>query len=302
MSFRMLVLASAFVALPALATTPINETRPLAATGQVSIDNVKGRIVVRTWDRPEVQVRGQLGEGVEKLEVSGSAEALRIEVRYPQSQGGWFGWGGGGDAGESLLDVTLPRTASVEVSAVSADVDVSGVAGRWLQLESVSGDVRVRDSRPGQAQVESVSGDLDLELDSRDTSVDSVSGDVQLRGALQGEVRIETVSGNASLVAQTLDELRLSTVSGDGRLQAGLAPAGSLRADSVSGQLGLVLPADTSARLRLESFSGRISSPVGTVVTEKYGPGSHLDARLGSGSADIRVESFSGDIQVNVSK
>ena len=49
-----LLLAAA--ALPATAATPINQTRPLDPRGRVEVDNVKGRVEVVAWNRPEVQL------------------------------------------------------------------------------------------------------------------------------------------------------------------------------------------------------------------------------------------------------
>jgi DUF4097 and DUF4098 domain-containing protein YvlB len=296
---RLICLAALVAAAPAYAATPINQTRPLAADGQVSIDNLKGRIVVRTWDRPEVRITGSLGEGVEKLVVEGDTRDLRIEVRYPKNGGGWGGWGGD-DSQPSTIDVTLPVGASVAVEAVSADVDVTGVGGRRLTAESVSGDVLVRGARVAEASFENVSGDIDIELDSKSVSVESVSGDILVKGRIGGRVSLETVSGDATLEAGAVDRLNLSTVSGDGRLTAGLAAAGNLTADSVSGNLNVLLPRDTSARLRIETFSGGITSPVGQVQTEEYGPGKHLETKMGAGSGSIRLESFSGNVRVDI--
>jgi DUF4097 and DUF4098 domain-containing protein YvlB len=300
MNSRIVLLAALLLSSPALADTPIDQTHPLSPTGQVSIDNIKGRIVVVGWNRPEVRITGTLGEGVEKLEVEGSGDSLRIEVKYPSSGGGWFNWGGGNRGKPSVVEVSMPATASLSVDSVSAGVDVSGMRGRRLSVDSVSGDVRVRGAGPGQGRFDSVSGGLDLELDSRDVEADTVSGDIRLRGGIGGRVSLDTVSGNASLEAGTLERLSLSSVSGNGRLRAGLAEGGSISADTVSGRLSLDLPADTSARLRVETFSGDITSPVGTVQTQQYGPGKSLDARLGDGSGDIRLESFSGSVRVTL--
>ncbi|MFY2762935.1 DUF4097 family beta strand repeat-containing protein [Arenimonas sp. MALMAid1274] len=301
MTIRPLFIAALLATAPALAATPIDQTRPLAPTGQVSVDNLKGRIVVRGWDRPEVKLTGSLGEGVEKLEITGDANDLRIVVRYPKRGGGWFGWGGNdGGAEPTQLELRVPRGASLSVDSVSADVEVSEVAGRKLSVDSVSGDVRARAVKPGEASFDSVSGDLDLEVDSRNVRVDSISGDIVLKGRLTGQISLETVSGDALVVAGMVDRLALSTVSGDGQLTAGMTASASILADSVSGDLTLDLPADTSARLRVETFSGGISSPVGKVRTEEYGPGKHLDARLGEGGGDIRLESFSGDVRIRL--
>lgn len=290
----------ATASLPAIAATPINQVRPLSAQGSVSVENMKGRIVVRTWDRAEVGITGTLGEGVEKLLVEGTADDLRIEVRYP-SGGGWFGWGGNSDRGEpSVIEVSVPARAGVKVDSVSADVDVTGVGGAMLAVDTVSGNVDVRAARPGEANIDSVSGDITLDLETASLSLDSVSGDIRVKGRVTGTVDIETVSGDAELVAGRLGRLSLSSVSGDTRVKAALAPGGRITSDSVSGSLTLGLAPDTSARLRVETFSGGISSPVGKVQTEQYGPGKQLEARLGTGSGEIRLESFSGDVRVEI--
>lgn len=301
MTPRLICVAALLAAAPAFAATPIDQSRPLSPTGQVSVDNLKGRIVVRGWNRAEVKITGSLGEGVEKLEVTGSADSLSIVVRYPKRGGGWFGWGSSdGGAEPTTLEVMVPTGAAVSVDSVSADVEVSGVSGRRLSVDSVSGDVSTRAVRPGEASFDTVSGDIDLEIDTGNVSVDSVSGDILLKGRITGQVSLETVSGDATLLAGSIDRLSLSTVSGDGQMTTGLRAAGSITADSVSGGLTLELPADTSARLRIETFSGDISSPVGKVQTEEYGPGKHLDARLGAGAGDIRLESFSGNVRVRI--
>src|SRR5437762_12216339 len=101
MIVRSLAFISLFVAAPLFAATPINQTRPLALDGQVSIDNLKGRIVVRTWAQPQVRITGSLGQGVEKLIIEGDAHSLKIQAKYPQSSDhGWFNWGGIGKSAE----------------------------------------------------------------------------------------------------------------------------------------------------------------------------------------------------------
>src|SRR3546814_12391568 len=85
MSFRLL-LPLLLAALPAaaLASTPIDETRPLHADGKVEISNLKGSIQVRVWDKPEVHVGGSLGRGVDTFELRGDRNELEIIVRYPR--------------------------------------------------------------------------------------------------------------------------------------------------------------------------------------------------------------------------
>jgi hypothetical protein len=287
-----LAVAAALLAIPALAGTPINQTRPLDADGSVSISNIAGRITVRTWDQRQVKITGTLGEGAEKLIVEGDARALHIEVKYPESR-----WGHR-DIEDSILEVTLPRKASVEAEAVSAQVDIQGVFGERLEVESVSGDVDISRSAVREADIEAVSGQVDAWLDTRDLSVSTVSGDADVHGAITGEVEIESVSGNLRLAARTLDRLAVSTVSGDADVSLALAPGAQLDGESVSGSITVALPPSTSTRLSLESFSGDIDSPVGRVEEEDHGPGSSLDAKMGTGSASVNIETLSGDIRI----
>jgi DUF4097 and DUF4098 domain-containing protein YvlB len=293
-----LALAAAVLAAPAFAATPINQTRPLAADGRVSISNVSGSIEVRTWDKPEVRITGSLGKGVEKLLIEGDSRSLDIEVKYPDGRGGW-GWGDSRRIEPTHLEVMLPRRAEVEVEAVSANVDVDGVRGRRLEIDNVSGDVDVTGSAPGEATFENVSGDLDLWLDTDQLSIESVSGDVTAHGAITGEVTMETVSGQLSLAARHVRRLKVATVSGDAEMRLGLVAGGRIDAESLSGNLTLAVPAGTGAQLSLESFSGDIRSAVGHVHEEEHGPGSTLEARLGNGDGRIRMESFSGDVRVD---
>ena len=300
MSTRLCVAIAMLLAVaPAFAATPINQSRPLNADGMVRIENIKGRIVVRTWSKPQVQVTGSLGKGVEKLEITGDSRSLDIRVKYPNSRGGWNLWGRDDNRTEPTnLEITLPQRASVDIDAVSADVDVQQVAGRKLDVSSVSGNVVVTASSPGEASFENVSGDTTLRITSAKVEAQSVSGDVRLSGGLTGDIDLESVSGNVELGAKLLDRLEVSTVSGDAILTAGLRAGGTVKAETLSGELHLNLPRGTGARVHVETFSGDIRSPSGHVDEEEHGPGKSLDTTIGDGRARIDLESFSGDVQL----
>ena len=285
----------------ALAATPINETRPLDADGRVEIENLKGRIEVRAWERPEVKIEGSLGEGVEKLEITGDRARLAIRVKYPHGGSG-RGFLSGTDRSEpTILRLMVPLRAELEIDAVSADIDVNGVASTDLSIDSVSGDITVA-AAPRQARIESVSGDLKLTLNSGQVGVESVSGDVQLRGWLDGELKVETVSGDivVDTLASHVRRYAGSSVSGDMRIDTALAVGGRVTLESVSGDLDLQLPGKLSARVRGESFSGTLAAPGATINRPRHGPGSHFEHRYGAGDAEISIETFSGDARLRL--
>lgn len=283
-------LVLAVLAAPALAATPIDETRPLHARGEIEISNLKGSIEVRTWDHEEVRITGSLGDGVERLEIGDGGRELSVHVRYPRNSR---------DSEPTSLVLQVPRRASVEVHSVAAHVDVQGVAGRELEIESVSGRV-IAVGAPDEANIESVSGDLRLNLNSRDVEVDTVSGNIMLRGRLSGKVSAESVSGNVDIDTrgEALARLESSTVSGDATLRAAIANGGRFSFESVSGDVRMTLPAASSARVEARTYSGDISAPGGDVNRKRLGPGASLEHVFGSGSGSISVETFSGDVSL----
>lgn len=293
-----LSLVACLAAPAAWAATPINQTRPLDARGKIEIDNLKGRIQVRVWDKQEVRITGSLGQGVEKLVVEGDREHLVVRVQYPKRTS----WGSSDNKSEPTeLLLNVPQFADLEIESVSAEVDVVGTAGSELDIDSVSGDIAVAGA-PKQASVDSVSGELRLTLNSADVSAETVSGDIQLRGRLDGEVRAETVSGTIGIDSkgQRLHRVSTSSVSGDADVRTVLADGGTLKAESVSGEVLLTLPKSLSARVTGESFSGDISAPGAHVEKPKYGPGSSIEHRYGSGNGEIRIETFSGDVELKL--
>ena len=288
-------LASLLLASTALADTPINETRAVNADARIEVSNVKGAVTVSAWDKAEVAISGTLGEGTKALLVEGGGAHLTIKVEAPDRQG-WFGWGSDTRMGNTLLDIKVPRNAEMTIDVVSAEVSVAGVAGRSLNIDSVSGGLRL-DSGAREIDVDSVSGDVDLTGSAERAHLESVSGNLRARG-LTGEMKFETVSGDIDAEGGVYREIGAGTVSGDINLRGTPAPGARVDVETMSGDVHLYLPADVSARLRASTFSGSIRSDFGKAEEPDHGPGSSLDATQGSGSGQIGIETFSGDIEI----
>lgn len=297
------LLASALLAPMSLhAATPINETRPLNAEGEVSVSNIRGLIRVVGSDRADVRITGSLGSGAEGLEIKGDENALSIEVDYPDNSG-WSGWWGGkGKAEDTTLIVEVPRGISLEVDSISAKVEVESIDGAEVDINAISAAVNFS-GEAASVEVDIISGDVTLDArGARRVEVESVSGDARIDAPRAERIQIEAVSGDIELRAlgEPLQSLQAATVSGRLTLQASVASAGEFRIESMSGDVELRVPGDTSARVRVESFSGDINSMVGKVVKADMGPGSSLETTLGDGKGRIRVESFSGDVRLKV--
>lgn len=289
----LLLMAIALASSAAWAGESVDVTKSASATPTVEIENLAGSVKIHGWDREEIKVTGVLGDDTEGLDFSGSNDNFDIEVEIPDSYGRRHR-----DL-DSDLEIWLPAGSSLAVETVSASIRVSGVNGR-LELESVSGEVSV-EGAPTSADVETVSGGIELSGSETLAIAESVSGKIELSG-VAGRVEAATVSGSIRVEASDIEQGEFEAVSGSVRFTGALSPGARLSAESHSGSVVLNLPADTSARFQIETFSGSINNGFGggeAERTSRYAPGKRLDFTIGSGDAQVRVESFSGSVTLN---
>lgn len=204
-----------------------------------------------------------------------------------------------GNNGGATLELRVPRAVEVQLGTVSADIDVAEVDVRRLQANAVSGDIAAA-GRSGETALTTVSGGIRSQVQTPRLDLRAVSGSVQATGG-SGEVAAETVSGSIKLDAGRVQRLGAEAVSGSLNVAAaGLAPGGKVTLQTVSGSIGLQLPRSVSAQLRVKTFSGDIQSDAGTVERPRYGPGRSLEAKLGGGDGDITINAHSGNVRVGL--
>ena len=278
----------------AAAQSPIDQTRAVNADARIEIANIKGSVTVTSWDRAEVAISGTLGSGAKGLTVEGDAGRLRIKVEAPER--GWFNWGADTRMGDTTLELKVPQAAALAIDTVSADVSVASVAGKELEIDTVSGKLRL-DSGAERVDIDSVSGDIELNGKARKAQLQTVSGNIRTRG-LGGEISLETVSGDIDADSSGYGELDVQTVSGDINLRGAPADRANAKIETMSGDVRLTLPDAVSARLRASSFSGRIRSDFAAGSGSSGVGEKRWEAVLGAGAAQIRLETFSGDIEI----
>jgi DUF4097 and DUF4098 domain-containing protein YvlB len=228
------------------------------------------------------------------LAITGSNGDLEIKVE-PQGGSGRFNWGGDSKMAPTMLDLHVPKAASLDVDAISAPLVIDGMDGGSIQVNTVSGKARIN-ARTPSLKVDSVSGGIEQAGHAEQAALQTVSGEI-LAPALGRSVELQTISGRIQANGGPWQKLTLSTVSGDVQLTGALAAGGSIGIDSMSGDVQLQLPANTSASLHASSFSGDLRSDFGTPKEPEHGPGSSLDVRLGAGAGKINIETFSGDLR-----
>lgn len=285
-NLKLVVALLALAPLSALAGESVDERWDIDAKATVSIENIAGEIKIQGWDKNEARLTGELGDSVEELELNASKSSLQINVINRDER----------NIDHTDLKLMIPNGASIDASAVSADIGVSGLDNEKLTASSVSGDVEIN-ATSQRVSIESVSGDVEFDGFTPRISAESVSGDIDLSG-ISGEISATTVSGDMELQAGSVESAKLETVSGDITMNGEISGNGRLSAESMSGDVVIMLPSSQSGLFKAQSFSGRIYTDFGSVDRAKHGPGSHLKHVVGSGGAEVRVESFSGNIKL----
>lgn len=265
------------------AQSRVDTTFAFSRTGVVDLTQASGDIIVTSWDRAEARVRAYAERGQVRSGLSSSRLTLDVEsVR--------------GRIGDSRFEVTVPVGVRVIARSRSGDVSVRGTKGA-VQAESTSGDVEVTDATD-RIVIESVSGDVRASELTGEVRAQSVSGTIEVR-RVSGDIRAETTSGDVSLVGVTSRSVTATTVSGEVEYEGGIDPNGHYEFHAHSGNVRLEIPESSSARFSVETFSGSLD----TEFTLTMQPGQRTTSRprryeftLGSGTARVTAESFSGDI------
>ncbi|MCP4549853.1 MAG: DUF4097 domain-containing protein [bacterium] len=274
-----------FMLAPAMAQEEIDETRDVAKDASIFIGNPVGEVIVIGWDRSEVRIEGELGEGTRRLDVEGDEHRLVVEVVIPRRKR---------YVEDTDLEIHVPRGARVEIDVVSADVRVEGLTND-LVINSVSGDVEI-DCRLEMLDVDSVSGDLDLRGETGRCSIETVSGDLELLSDSIKQLEVDSVSGDLELNLVRVDRLMLDTVSGEISFEGSILKRASL--ESHSGGIELFFDGEPSAGFEISTYNGEIDNSFGPRPhrVDRWEPELELSFESGGGDADIRVETFSGDV------
>lgn len=289
MNRNLVILFAGFVVSPLMAEQ-VDKTLDAAAAGHVDIYNTSGTIEVVGWSRNSVQVTGELGDDVEELVFERDGDDILVKVKVPRHHSRDI---------DADIVVRIPEDTSVDISGVSADIEVEDVNGEQ-SLQTVSGDI---ESAGVSADIEAatVSGDVHVSGDGAnvETSAATVSGDVHVIG-LSGDLEAESVSGDVIVEDGAFDRIYFETVNGDLVFSAALRSGGKLAAESVNGDVDIEFSDEVSASFDLETFNGDIDNCFGPKPerTSRYAPGLELSFTQGDGDARVVIETLNGDISI----
>jgi hypothetical protein len=170
----------------------ITRTISLPGNGRVSLETYKGKILVTTWDRPEIEIvarveaDGSAAESVRATDVRIGSRDGTVSIRSDYSRASTVSVAGPEAETGSLpfvnYTIRMPRTASLSIKDYTSTIDVanlksdltlntyqgtaeiSGLRG-GLQLETYKGNVRVRFSRLARrSRIQTYQGRVRIDL------------------------------------------------------------------------------------------------------------------------------------------
>ncbi|MEO8042423.1 MAG: DUF4097 family beta strand repeat-containing protein, partial [Acidobacteriota bacterium] len=186
------------------------------------------------------------------------------------------------DSKETLADVDI----KVEATADSFSVEADYKSWKWNDKRSENRsrklEVEFRLFVPRAAvlnEIETVNGSVTVSNFTNATKISAVNGDVVATN-LRGAASLSTVNGTVTADFDRVDgssKINLSTV---------------------NGTVSLIVPSDVNATIKADSLNGNITNDFGLPVRKGQYVGRDLYGRVGTGEAQIKLNSVNGKLSI----
>ncbi len=216
-----------------------------------ALENTNGRITIRSWDQPRVQVHAvkhvesrnsdaaKEAFGELRIEPSVSADGVRIKTNYPRRNEGFFDWLAGSNVNMSVqYDVTVPRSMN-------------------LNVDNTNGSIDIRDVH-GSHRVSNTNGHIELARCAGDVEAETTNGAIraELAEVTPGKsIRLETTNGRISVALPKTVAARVDASTTNGSIKTDLpVTTTESRRNTLRGTIN-----GGGAELRLRTTNGSIT-------------------------------------------
>jgi hypothetical protein len=274
-------LAAPALAQPRQRPPDSDQTVPVTRGARLTINNFAGEVIVRTWDQDSLRVTARHSSRT-KISIRPSATAVTVSassstgvasVDYEITAPAWMPV-----KVDGTYNFVQIEGAQSEVSAttVRGDITVRGGSG-FVTAKSIEGTVTV-DGAKGRIQAESVNEGIKISGSSGDITAETTNGDITLNGVDAKNVEVATVNGDITF---------------DGRVSGG-----RYRFATHNGDIRVTMPETASATITVRTYNGdfRTNLPLKGAEPSQARRGRRTVFTLGSGAADMELESFGGTI------
>jgi len=249
---------------------------------RLHVETQGGDIIIRAWDRNQVRVQAAHSRRTHiDVRIRGAVVLLEAEADR-------------GPANMVDYTITVPAWMSLGLEGMYTAIDVTGVRGA-ITAETLEGDITIKG--PAESvKLESVQGRITVQGIRGSTTINTVSESIEASD-IQGDILAESVSGN--IVLRRIDSrvVEAETVSGEIILDGRIVDGGRYSLLTHSGELMVTVPEGANATIATATGSGDVRASFPLPASER--PSRRRQTfRLGSGSATVELESFSGSIRL----
>jgi DUF4097 and DUF4098 domain-containing protein YvlB len=257
-------------------------TIAVAQGTRLKVENQGGDITVHAWDRNQVRVQASHSRRTH-VEVKLSGAVIRLEAEADR-----------GPANMVDYEITVPAWMALDLEGMYASVNIEGSRAP-ITVQTLEGDITVKGGSE-TVKLGSVQGRIVVSGARGRIELNSVSEDIE-GSDLQGDIVAETVSGDIVLRRIDAKSVDMQAVSGELYLDGRIADGGRYSLLTHSGEIAVSVAEGTNAIVSTAIGSGEVKSSFSLPVSER--PSRRRQTyRLGSGSAAVDLETFSGDIEL----
>ena len=281
------VIAAIVTAAPAAAQTPrerrapdTDQTVKVAKGARLTINNHAGEVIIRTENRDTLRVMARHA-GQQKVDIQETPAGVVIRSR--------------GTPSSVDFEIVAPPWMPIKVTGTFNFVSVEGAQSE-VSAETVRGDIVVKGGT-GFVTAKSIEGEVVVEGARGRVNVSSVNEGIRITGA-SGDIVAETTNGDISMTKIESQSVEVSSVNGDILYEGSVAPNGRYRFATHNGDVTLGVPDNASATLSVRTYNGEFSNNLGLKIIGEVQRGRRQTYVMGSGAAEVELESFGGTIRV----
>ncbi len=272
--------ASAQAASPLPSQQHMEKHFPVAARPIVTIQNAaNGRVEVKSWKNPEVVIAASQASPKVAIEMeqAGNRIGLTTSVLDKNAKAGEL---------EASFEITVPEETELEIHTTNMGT---------IYVEQVYGDMTL----------ESVSGDVHLKEVSGYIIVKTVGGSL-LCLQCAGKLNFTSISGSAQFLQPQLNNLNVSTTSGNILYDGDFLRAGIYTMKSGMGLVEVRFSGNDSFDLNAQTTTGTVDNQAAPFLKPDSHGLKHLTSKfakslagsVNAGLAQVNLSSFSGTIRI----
>jgi DUF4097 and DUF4098 domain-containing protein YvlB len=253
---------------------------------RLTVENYAGEVIIRAWNQDSLRVQARHSDRTQvTIRTSDAGMLVKAAARRGPS--------------ESVdYEISVPAWMPIRIDGHYNFSTIEGTQGE-ISVASVRGDIVIKGGT-GAITGKSIEGQVTVENARGKVTVSSANESIKIT-ATSGEISAETTNGDITLTRIDSASVDVATVNGDVVYDGNVAERGHYRLTTHNGDITMIVPENASATFSARTYNGDFSAstlPLKGPPRSEVRSGKRALYTLGSGSAEVELESFGGAIRL----